>query len=175
MAIKGREVNNAFYDSLESLWDGAPDHPIALLRAENAIRTPWVQRMIKKTFPKSCSVLDIGCGGGLLTNPLALDGHQVVGIDLSESSLEWAKKTDTTRSVSYLKADAKQIPLQDGSFDVVCAMDLLEHVTDPNLVIKEASRLLKPHGHLYFHTFNRNLLSYLLVIKGVEWFVKNTP
>lgn len=175
MAIKGREVNNVFYDTLDSLWDGAADHPIALLRAENAVRTPWVQSMIKRTFTNSCSVLDIGCGGGLLTNPLALDGHHVVGIDLSEPSLEWAKKSDTTKSAIYLKADAKCIPLPDESFDVICAMDLLEHVTDPELVIKEASRLLKPDGHFYFHTFNRSLLSYLLVIKGVEWFVKNTP
>lgn len=175
MESKRREVNNAFYDTLEKLWDGAPDHPIALLRAENNVRTPWVASKIKESFSHPCHVLDIGCGGGLLTNPLAIDGHDVTGIDLSEHSLEWAKKSDTTASVTYVKADAKKLPMGNGVFDVVCAMDLLEHVDNPEEVIQEASRVLKPGGLFFFHTFNRTWLSYLLVIKGVEWFVKNTP
>jgi 2-polyprenyl-6-hydroxyphenyl methylase / 3-demethylubiquinone-9 3-methyltransferase len=175
MENKRRKVNNAFYDTLNDQWQGREDHPIALLLAENAVRTPWISSVIKSSFSNPCHVLDIGCGGGHLTNPLAQEGHKVVGIDLSEPSLAWAKKQDVTESVRYLTADAKKLPMEEGSFDIVCAMDLLEHVDNPEEVIKEASRVLKPGGYFFFHTFNRTWLSYLLVIKGVEWFVKNTP
>jgi 2-polyprenyl-6-hydroxyphenyl methylase/3-demethylubiquinone-9 3-methyltransferase len=120
-------------------------------------------------------VLDIGCGAGLLTNALAKAGHTVSGIDLSESSLEIAKKYDQTKKVRYLTANAYSLPFANEEFDVVCATDVLEHVEDPRLLIAEAGRVLKSNGLFFFHTFNRNLLSYILVIKGVEWCVRNTP
>ncbi|MCX6986540.1 MAG: bifunctional 2-polyprenyl-6-hydroxyphenol methylase/3-demethylubiquinol 3-O-methyltransferase UbiG [Chlamydiae bacterium] len=175
METKRKQINNTFYDGLHEKWNGVSNHPIALLCAENGVRTPWIAEKIDKFYPEPCKVLDIGCGGGLLTNPLARKGHEVTGIDLSQPSLDFAKQSDDTNSVVYLYADAHKIPLESGSFDVICAMDLLEHVDNPCLVIEQAARLLKPSGVFFFHTFNRNLLSYLLVIKGVEWFVKNTP
>ncbi len=166
-----KAINNDFYDTLGAGWYSENNHPIALLRAENAVRIPWVA---KNLAPKS-ECLDIGCGGGLLTNALAKLGHTVTGIDLSEKSLEIARSRDETSSVRYLAASAYSLPFPDHSFDSVSAMDLLEHVENPRLVIKEASRVLKPKGIFFFHTFNRNLLSYLLIIKGVEWFVPNAP
>lgn len=168
-------INNAFYDDLQDMWNDSHDHPIALLRAENALRNPWIAKVIEEKFGKACSVLDVGCGGGFLTNYLAKKGHHVSGIDLSEKSLTIAKKGDSTKSVQYKLASAYELPFADESFDVVCAMDLLEHVEKPELVIKEASRVLKKGGLFFFHTFNRNLLSYLVVIKGVEWCFSNTP
>ncbi|PIS02921.1 MAG: 3-demethylubiquinone-9 3-O-methyltransferase [Chlamydiae bacterium CG10_big_fil_rev_8_21_14_0_10_42_34] len=164
-------INNTFYDELEEGWYTAQDHPIALLRAENAVRVPWIIEQIgeKKV------VLDIGCGAGILTNALAKAGHTVSGIDLSESSLHIAKKYDETAKVTYLNASAYALPFPNDHFDVVCAMDVLEHVEDPAQLIKEASRVLKAGGLFFFHTFNRNLLSYLLVIKGVDWCVPNAP
>ncbi len=169
------KVNNSFYEELKEKWHEERSHPIALLRAENAVRNPWILNTVESLLGKKTSILDIGCGGGLLTNCLAKAGHTVTGVDLSPSSLSIAKQYDKTGSVTYLQADATRIPLEGGCFDVVCAMDLLEHVENPSLVIQEASRLLKKGGLFFFHTFNRNWLSYLLVIKGVEWFVKNTP
>jgi 2-polyprenyl-6-hydroxyphenyl methylase / 3-demethylubiquinone-9 3-methyltransferase len=77
--------------------------------------------------------------------------------------------------VKYLYGNAQDQPFEDESFDVVLAMDLLEHIESPEKVIRECSRVLKPHGLLFFHTFNRNFFSYLFIIKGLEWFVKNTP
>lgn len=164
-------INNGFYDELGEAWYTRGDHPIALLRAENAIRIPW----IAKNLSPASSLLDIGCGAGILTNALAEEGHSVTGIDVSEKSLDIAKSRDKTGAVCYLKASGYSLPFPDCSFDAVSAMDLLEHVETPHLVIAEASRVLKPKGLFFFHTFNRNLLSYLLIIKGVDWFVPNAP
>jgi 2-polyprenyl-6-hydroxyphenyl methylase/3-demethylubiquinone-9 3-methyltransferase len=155
------------------MWHTASDHPIALLRAENAIRNPWILKTIQERKQKTCQVLDIGCGAGLLSNQLAQAAHSVTGIDLSLGSLEVAQAQNT--GAVFLEADATRLPFPDECFDIVCAMDLLEHVERPELVVQEASRVLKPEGIFFFHTFNRNWLSYLIIIKGVEWFVKNAP
>lgn len=168
-------INNAFYDDLEEMWSQSSDHPVALLRAENALRNPWIQSILTKKFSYPCRVLDVGCGGGFLTNYLAQKGHLVSGIDLSTKSLEIAEKDDKTGSVEYKRASAYELPFSEGIFDAVCAMDLLEHVEDPIVVVKEASRVLKKGGLFFFHTFNRNLLSYFMIIKGVDWCFANAP
>lgn len=169
-------INNAFYDDLREDWYSASDHPVALLRAENAVRTPWICSEIEKRFSKKkTSILDVGCGAGLLTNALAIEGHRVTGVDLSASSLQVASRRDTTRSVDYLEANAYCLPFPNHSFDVVCAMDVLEHVEEPSLLIAEASRVLKSGGIFFFHTFNRNFLSYLFAVKGLEWCFQNSP
>lgn len=163
------QVNNSFYDELQGKWHSASDHPVALLRSENALRNPWIASKI----PPASKVLDIGCGAGLLTSDLSKRGHAVTGVDLSQSSLNEAKKLDPKGT--YIQADAAALPFADSSFDAVSAMDLLEHVENPQAVIREAGRVLKPGGLFFFHTFNRTWQSFLLVIKGVEWTVKNTP
>ncbi len=165
-------VNNSFYDALGEKWESAYDHPIALLRAENAVRNPWIASLLDKEG----SFLDIGCGAGLLTNDLATQGFKnLFGVDLSKGALERAGLSDQTKNVTYLHSAAEALPFEQNTFDAVAAMDLLEHVENPELVVAEASRVLKPGGKFFFHTFNRTWLSYLLIIKGVEWFVANTP
>jgi 2-polyprenyl-6-hydroxyphenyl methylase/3-demethylubiquinone-9 3-methyltransferase len=164
-------INNDFYEELAERWYTASDHPIALLRAENAVRVPWILSEIGENK----TVLDIGCGAGILANALSKEGHTVYGIDLSPSSLSVAKNHDATKRVSYEVANAYALPYADQMFDVVCAMDVLEHVEEPSLLVSEASRVLKPGGLFFFHTFNRNFLSYMLIIKGVEWCVPNAP
>ncbi len=172
---KKLKINNDFYEELEEQWYTADDHPVALLRAENGIRTPWVIDEIEKRLGAKKAVLDVGCGAGLLANAMAAAGHSVSGIDLSVKSLAVAKKYDATGLVDYRAANAYSLPYPDRSFDAVCAMDVLEHVDHPHLLVAEASRVLKKNGLFFFHTFNRNLLSYFVIIKGVEWFVKNAP
>lgn len=166
-----KKINNDFYHDLGEKWVEASNHPVALLRAENRLRNPWILSHLKS----KCHVADLGCGAGFLTNALAQAGHQVTGVDLSKSTLEIAQKHDTTGTVTYIQADVTASHLPSKQFDVVCAMDLLEHVTEPQKVVREAARLLKPAGLFFFHTFNRTFLSWLLVIKGVDWFIKNAP
>ncbi len=170
-----KAINNSFYEDLKERWYSAFDHPIALLRAENKVRTPWVIQEVEKRIGKGAKILDIGCGGGLLTNALSEHGFEVTGIDISKESLQVAHNADNTKKVRYLYANAYDIPLQSGSFDVVCAMDILEHVESAEKLISESARLLKPNGLFFFHTFNKNPISFFIIIKGVEWFVKNTP
>jgi len=168
-------INNEFYHDLDETWHQGHNHPITLLRAENRVRNPWIEQEITQHFHNTVKILDIGCGGGLLTSYLAAAGHEVTGIDLSEKSLEVAKRKDHQGKIYYQKADASNLPFEDESFQVVSAMDLLEHVPDYQAVIKEGARVLKKGGLFFFHTFNRTIFSYLVVIKGVEWVVPNAP
>lgn len=168
-------INNAFYDGLKEGWYTSFDHPIALLRAENKVRSPWVIEEIERQAGKGAKVLDVGCGAGFLSNDLGLKNFDVTGIDLSKESLHIARSFDTTKKVKYQHANAYALPFRDGSFDAVVAMDILEHVEDPAKLIEEASRVLRQGGLFFFHTFNKNFLSYLIIIKGVEWCVKNAP
>jgi 2-polyprenyl-6-hydroxyphenyl methylase/3-demethylubiquinone-9 3-methyltransferase len=170
------DIDNSIYDDLGERWYTATDDPVALLRAESRLRTTWVMSELWNQFGNRClDILDVACGGGFLSNPLAAAGHHVTGIDLSKDSLNVAKAHDITHSATYLSMDARALSFPDRTFDVVCMMDFLEHLPERDAVIQEASRVLRPGGRLFFHTFNRNPLSRLVAIKGVEWFVKNTP
>lgn len=169
------KINNSFYNDLNDDWYHSNDHAIALLRAEQKVKNQWVKDQIQSLHPKANSILDIACGGGFLTNEMAKHYPIVHGVDASKTSLETAQKFDSTKKVNYQYADAYSLPYENESFDVVCLMDFLEHVEKPKDIIIEASRVLKPNGLLFYHTFNRNLLSKLIIIKAVEAFVPNTP
>jgi 2-polyprenyl-6-hydroxyphenyl methylase/3-demethylubiquinone-9 3-methyltransferase len=171
-----KRVDNMWYADLGSRWYDAQDTPIALLRAEARHRNPWIADAIAGHFGVArCRILDVGCGAGLLANALAARGHAVCGLDSAAENLAIARSRDVTRSVAYLVGDAYRLPYADGTFEVACALDLLEHVEDPARVVAEIARVLAPNGLFFFHTFNRSWLANLIVIKGVEWFVSNTP
>jgi 2-polyprenyl-6-hydroxyphenyl methylase / 3-demethylubiquinone-9 3-methyltransferase len=170
------KVNNDYYNHLGEQWYSADDDPIAVLRAEQKVKNPWVEKRIDDQFGSTdLSILDVGCGGGFLSNYLSLKFANVSGLDASESSLAVAKSQDYSKKVNYLTGDAYHLPFADQSQDIVCAMDFLEHVDNPQRVIDECARVLKPGGLFFFHTFNRNWISWLIVIKFMEWFVPNTP
>jgi 2-polyprenyl-6-hydroxyphenyl methylase/3-demethylubiquinone-9 3-methyltransferase len=170
------EVDNSVYDQLGERWYTAQDDPVGLLRAETRLRASWLLEAVRAGFGgRPLAILDVACGGGLLANPLAQAGHAVTGVDLSRSSLEVARRHDGTGTVRYLVQDARALDLADGQFDVVCLMDFLEHVEDRDAVLREAARVLKPGGWLFFHTFNRTPISWLIAIQGVRWAVPNTP
>jgi 2-polyprenyl-6-hydroxyphenyl methylase/3-demethylubiquinone-9 3-methyltransferase len=174
MAIQS-QVNNAIYDEYGEKWYTADDDPVALLRAENKVKSPWILKRIHDLGLQAPKVLDVGCGAGFLSNEMALEGHEVTGVDLSPESLKVACLHDKTQSVKYEVADAYKLQYPDQTFDVITAMDFLEHVEDPELVIQEISRVLKPGGLFFFHTFNRNFLAWLIIIKLVEWLIPKTP
>ena len=166
------KVNNEIYNHYGDKWYLADNDPVALLRVSGEFHNQWISSRHQEQVLK---ILDLGCGGGFLTNHLSKDGHEVTGVDLSDDALNTAKKYDETKRVTYTKADATELPFADATFDVVCAMDLLEHVEDYDKMLKEVSRVLRPGGTFYFHTFNRNFISYIVIIKLVEWLVPNTP
>lgn len=171
-----REINNDWYADLGSRWYTAADTPIALLRAEARQRNPWVAATVAQAFGSTpCRVLDLGCGAGFLSNYLAERGHRVTGVDTTAENLSVARARDPSHSARYELGDACRLRYPNASFDVVCAMDLLEHVDEPARLIAEASRVLVPGGLLFFHTFNRTWQANLIVIKGVAWFVRNAP
>lgn len=168
-------VNNGIYDLYGDRWYTAQDDPVALLRAESRVKSEWILDQLKRHHLLGAKILDVGCGAGFLSNKLAVHGHQVFGVDLSATSLQVAKKYDSTRSVVYQMADAYHLPFANSSFDMVTALDFLEHVEEPQKAIQEFSRVLKPGGLFIFHTFNRNWLAGIVIIQLVEWLVKNTP
>jgi 2-polyprenyl-6-hydroxyphenyl methylase/3-demethylubiquinone-9 3-methyltransferase len=177
MAPKSEDVNNEYYHTLGERWYKAFDDPVALLRIETQVKNPWVLKRIQQRHKdlSGLKLLDVGCGAGFLSNYMAKQGLDVTGLDLSMESLDVAKSFDSTKSAHYVRGNAESLPFESGSFDAVTAMDFLEHVDDPEKVVAEISRVLKPGGIFFYHTFNRNWLAYLLVIKAVEFLVKNTP
>jgi 2-polyprenyl-6-hydroxyphenyl methylase/3-demethylubiquinone-9 3-methyltransferase len=180
------QVNNTFYDTLGERWLHAQDDPVALLRAEGVVKQAWVEQRLRdyieprsaavapqESRPKSLKILDIGCGAGFLARGLYSAGYSVQALDFSLPSLQVSHRADSR--LGYVRGDALQLPYRDHSFDVVTCMDFLEHVEDPAASVREAARVLKPGGLYFFHTFNRNPLAWLIIIKGLEWFVRNTP
>lgn len=174
MAKKITSINNSFYDGLGDRWLTAQDDPVALLRAEGRVKQAWIEaQLLQRRGGRSLRILDVGCGAGFLAHRLAQKGHAVHGLDSSSGSLKIALSGKTT--AWFHRGDALRLPFRNDVFDVVCAMDFLEHVENPQAVIAEAARVLKPGGLFFFHTFNRNFLAWLIIIKGVEIFVRNTP
>lgn len=166
-------INNAYYDRLAERWYTAHDDPIAILQAETRETLRWAGPILRENSLNR--ILDVGCGAGFASNVLASRGFQMTGIDFSQDALRIAQAHDITGSVKYVQGDAYKLPFESQWFDAVLAFDFLEHVTNPLKVLTEIARVLKPGGFFLFHTFNRNPLSWLVVLKGIEWFVKNTP
>jgi 2-polyprenyl-6-hydroxyphenyl methylase / 3-demethylubiquinone-9 3-methyltransferase len=123
-------------------------------------------------------IIDIGCGGGILTEAMAKLGAQVTGIDKSSVLIEVAKKhaEKNQLSINYSLTDAESFAKNHSqSYDVVCCMELLEHVPDSGSLIQACSNLAKPGASIFFSTINRNPRAYLLAIIGAEYFLKLLP
>lgn len=124
------------------------------------------------------AVLDVGCGGGILSEALAQRGAQVTGIDMGEAPLAVAElhKLESGVDVRYLRSTAEQLAAQEaGRYDVVCCLEMLEHVPDPATVVQACADLCRPGGHLYFSTINRNPKSFLFAIVGAEYVLRMLP
>jgi 2-polyprenyl-6-hydroxyphenyl methylase/3-demethylubiquinone-9 3-methyltransferase len=157
----------AKFEELASRWwdrgsEFKPLHDINPLRA-NYIdeRSPVANKQ----------VADVGCGGGILAESLALRGAQVTGIDMGEAPLSVARihQLESGVEVNYLKSTAEELAARTPAhFDVVCCLEMLEHVPDPAAVVTACAEMCKAGGNLYFSTINRNPKSYLFAVVGAE-------
>lgn len=142
----------------------------------NPLRLDFIERQVDGLFGKS--VIDVGCGGGLLTEGMASRGANVEGIDLAEQSLEVARLHALE---SQLDIDYHCIAVEDfaeqhpGHYDIVTCLEMLEHVPDPESIVRAVARLVKPGGHVFFSTLNRNLKSWLLGIVAAEHVLQWVP
>jgi len=154
-------------------WD--PTSEFRPLHEINPLRLQWIDRHAALAGKR---VLDVGCGGGILSEAMAGRGAQVTGIDLSDKALKVAQLhlLESGRQVEYREVAVETLAQeQPGSFDVVTCMEVLEHVPDPGSQIQACARLLKPGGHAFFATINRNPKSFLFAIVGAEYVLRLLP
>jgi 2-polyprenyl-6-hydroxyphenyl methylase/3-demethylubiquinone-9 3-methyltransferase len=176
-AETGPLVDNDFYDELGDLWHQGDGHAIALLRAETPVRLAYVRGALARAGVRGGDrVLDIGCGGGLLSLPLAELGFRVKGVDRSAPSLAAARaRVPAGADATFAVGDALALAEPPEHYDAVLMMDLLEHIEKPALALAEAARALRPGGVLIFHTFNRTPESWLLAVKGIGFVTREGP
>ena len=142
----------------------------------NPLRLGWITERAPIAGRR---VLDVGCGGGILADAMARQGAEVLGIDLATKALKVAQLhalEAQTQGVQYREISAEALAAeQPGSFDVVTCMEMLEHVPDPASVVRACATLVKPGGHVFFSTINRNPKSFLFAIVGAEYVLKLLP
>ena len=162
-----------FGDLAHRWWD--PNSEFKPLHDINPLRLDWIDRHVGLAGKR---VLDVGCGGGLLSEGMAVRGAAVTGIDLSEKPLGVAKLhlLESGEKVDYRKIAVEQLAEEmPGAFDAVTCMEMLEHVPDPSSIVRACASLVKPGGEVFFSTLNRNPKSYLFAVVGAEYVLKMLP
>jgi 2-polyprenyl-6-hydroxyphenyl methylase/3-demethylubiquinone-9 3-methyltransferase len=164
----------AKFEALASRWwdktsEFKPLHDI------NPLRVNYIDERASLAGKK---VLDVGCGGGILSEAMAHRGAEVHGIDMGEAPLAVAKlhSLESGVSVDYRQMTAEELAEQEaGTYDIVTCLEMLEHVPSPQSVVEACQKLLKPGGHLFLSTINRNPKAYLFAIIGAEHVLKMLP
>ncbi len=154
-------------------WD--PQSEFRPLHEINPLRLAWIDGHVALAGK---AVLDIGCGGGILSESMADLSATVTGIDLSEKALGVARLhlLESGKKVDYRMISAEDLAAREaGTFDVVTCMEMLEHVPDPASIIAACSALVKPGGHVFFSTINRNPKAYLFAVLGAEYILQMLP
>jgi 2-polyprenyl-6-hydroxyphenyl methylase/3-demethylubiquinone-9 3-methyltransferase len=154
-------------------WD--PQSEFRPLHEINPLRLDWIDRQAGLAGKR---VVDIGCGGGILSESMAARGAQVTGIDMAEKPLKVAKlhMLESGLKVDYRQITAEELAAAEpGAFDVVTCMEMLEHVPDPASTVRACATLAKPGGWVFLSTLNRNPKSYLFAILGAEYILKILP
>jgi len=170
--VDANEINK--FEALAARW-WDPESEFKPLHEINPLRLDYINRRSKLDNKK---VIDVGCGGGILTESMAAAGAQVTGIDMGEAPLAVARlhQHETNVKINYQKNTAENFAAQKPeSFDVVTCMEMLEHVPQPASVIEACARLVKPGGHIFFSTLNRNPKSFLFAIVGAEYVLNLLP
>jgi 2-polyprenyl-6-hydroxyphenyl methylase/3-demethylubiquinone-9 3-methyltransferase len=164
----------AKFDALAARW-WDPDGEFRPLHEINPLRLDWIRQHVEL---KGRNVLDIGCGGGILAESMAHAGATVTGVDMAEGPLAVARlhQIESGVEVDYRQATAEEMAENmAGKFDVVTCLEMLEHVPSPAEVIESVHRLLRPGGHAFFSTINRNPKSFMMAIVGAEYILKLLP
>ena len=141
----------------------------------NPLRANWIDNIAPVAEKK---VLDVGCGGGILSEALAQRGADVTGIDMGDAPLGVAKlhQLESGLSINYQKSTAEDFAKEhENSFDIVTCLEMLEHVPDPSSVINACAKMVKPGGTVFFSTINRNPKAFLLAIIGAEYVLRILP
>lgn len=162
------------FDALASRW-WDENAEFKTLHQINPLRANWIDSI---TNVAEQSFLDIGCGGGLLSEAMAVRGAKVVGIDMSTSAIEVANlhKLEFGLEIDYKLTSAEEL-VQNATekFDIVSCMELLEHIPDPSSLIKATATMLKPGGYAFFSTINRHFWGYLKTVVAAEYILKWVP
>lgn len=162
-----------FGDLAHRWWD--PQSEFKPLHDINPLRVDWIDREAGLAGKR---VIDVGCGGGLLSEAMATRGADVTGIDLSEKPLGVAKLHlyESGVKVDYRLVSAEAMAAeQPAAFDVVTCLEMLEHVPDPGSIVRACASLVKPGGQVFFSTLNRNPKSYLFAVLGAEYILNMLP
>lgn len=172
MSVDAAEIAK-FDDQAARWWD--PLGPSRALHDLNPERLAFVSE--RRTLA-GCRVLDLGCGGGILSEALAKAGADVLGIDLSGEQVSVAQlhALEAGLNITYRQVDSRTLAdEQPQSFDVITCMEMLEHVPDPAMILADCARLLKPGGDLFLSTINRGLRSFAFAIVGAEEVLRLLP
>ncbi len=162
------------FSSLASRW-WDPNSEFKPLHRINPLRLGWIDGLCPVSGLK---VLDVGCGGGILAEALALKGAHVKGIDLAEKALKVAQlhSLESGVSVTYEEIATEALAAREqGQYDLVTCMEMLEHVPDPASIVRACSSLVRPGGTVVFSTINRNPKSFLFAIVGAEYVLRLLP
>jgi len=163
------------FQSIASRW-WDPQSEFKPLHEINPLRVDYIEQRTGTLAGKK--VLDIGCGGGILSEAMAHKGAIVTGIDMGEMALKVAKMHlhESELKIDYQMITAEQFAQQNpGEFDIVTCLEMLEHVPDPASIVAAAASLLKPGGQLFFSTINRNPKAFVLAILGAEYILNMLP
>jgi len=154
-------------------WD--PTSEFRPLHEINPLRLEWINAKVPLAGKR---VIDIGCGGGILAESMARKGADVTGIDLSEKALKVADlhSLESGVNVRYKLIAAEAMAAEEaGQYDVVTCMEMLEHVPDPAAIVQACAALVKPGGHVFMSTLNRNPKAYLFAVLGAEYILRLLP